>query len=94
METSLTSLLKGFLKYVIRKAVHLDIHLSGGDTVFCSGYLEVHVTKMVLISEDIRKDGIAVIRACLICNKTHGHTGNRFLNLHTCIHKRKAAAAH
>ncbi len=93
MQATLTGLLQGFLQHFVGQAVHLDIHLGSGDTVLGTGHLEVHVTQVILIAQDIGQDGIAVVRTLGIGNQTHGHTGNRLADLHTRIHKGQAAAA-
>jgi len=38
----------------VRKSVNFNIHLSGCDTVFCSGHLEIHIAQMIFIAKDIR----------------------------------------
>ena len=68
----------------------LDIHLQGGDTLFGSCNLEVHVTQVVFQSLDVRQDleGVAFL------NQTHRHAGYRGFDRHTGIHQRQRGAAH
>ena len=42
-----------FLKDLIREAVHLDIHLCGGDSIFGAADLEVHIAQVVFITQYI-----------------------------------------
>ena len=86
MEASLACLLKCLGKNVIAESVNLDVHLGCSDTVCGTGYLEVHISEMVLISKNIGKDCISVIWTLCVSDKTHGHTRNRFLDLHAGIH--------
>ena len=53
METALTCLLECLGEHIVAESVDLDIHLASGNTVAGTGYLEVHVAKVVLIAEDV-----------------------------------------
>ena len=94
MHTALACLLESLLKDVVRKTVNLDIHLGSGDTVSGTGYLEVHITEVILIAEDIGKDGITVVRTLSVGYESHSHTCNRLLDLDARIHKSEAAATY
>ena len=94
VQTSQTGLLKSLGKHFVAQSVNLDIHLGSGDTVSGTGYLEVHISEVVLISEDIGKDSVALVRTGLVGNKSHSNSGYRLLDLHTGIHKCEATAAH
>ena len=94
METSQTGLLESLGKHIVAESVNLDIHLGSGDTVSGTRYLEVHISEVVLISEDIGEDCVTVVRVSLIGNESHSHSGNRLLDLYAGVHKCKAAAAH
>ena len=87
------SLLKGLGKNIIRKAVDLDVHLGRGDTVLCSGHLEVHVTEVILITEDVGQDGVTAVRIFLISDKSHSDSGDGLGDLDTGIHQSKATSA-
>lgn len=53
-------------KDFIRQTVYFDIHLGSSDTVLCTGYLEVHIAEVVLITEDIGQYGVFSSPAFLI----------------------------
>jgi hypothetical protein len=56
VQPSHTGLLQGFLHDVLGEFVDFDVHLQGGDALAGAGYLEIHVTGMVLIAEDVGQD--------------------------------------
>ena len=74
-------------------ALDLDVHLQRGDAVAGAGDLEVHVTEVILVTEDVGKDGVAAIRVLLVGDKSHSHTGNRLADLNTGVHKSETATA-
>ena len=74
-----------------RKTLDLDVHLAGGDTVFGTADLEVHIAEMVLVAEDVGQDGVAA--GGLVSDQTHGDTGNGLLHLHTAVEQRERASA-
>ena len=94
VESALTSLLQCFCKHIIRKTVHLDVHLSCSNTVLGTCNLEVHISEVILVSENIGKDCISLIRSVLVGDKTHRNTCNRFLDLHAGIHKCEATSTY
>ena len=94
METTLTSLLECLCKDIVRKSVNLDIHLGCSDTVLGTCNLEVHISEVVLVTENVGKDCISLVWSVLVCDKSHRNTCNRFLDLDTCIHESKAATAY
>ncbi len=53
MLTSGLSLQKSLLKNIEAQTVTFDIHLRSSQTVFCTGCLKVHITKVILITKDI-----------------------------------------
>src|SRR5690606_15208857 len=77
-------LFKGLFQHFPPESVDLDIHLAGGDTIGGTYYLEVHVSEVVFITQDIRQD--AVFSGSLVADKTHGHTADAAFNLDTGIH--------
>ena len=87
------SLLESLRENLIGKTVNLDVHLGGGNTVLRAGYLEVHVTEVILVAENVGKDGVAAVRVLLVGDKSHSHTGNRLADLNTGIHKGETATA-
>ncbi len=51
-------------------AVDLDIHLQRGNPIFRSYNLEIHITKMILITQDIRKNDNLVT----LFDESHGNS--------------------
>ena len=85
-----TSLRQRNLHDFLGDALNLDVHLQGGDTVFGTGDLEVHVAQVVFIAEDIGEHREAVA----FLDQAHGDTGHVRLERHARIHHRQRAAAH
>ena len=92
VDASLTGLLQGFLKDVVGQTVHLDIHLGGGDTVLGAGYFEVHVAKVIFVTQDVGEDCVAVVGALCVSDKTHCNTCHGLLDLDAGVHQGQAAA--
>ena len=79
-------------KYLETKSVALDVHLCGCQSVFRTGSLEVHVTEVVLIAENIAEHGILVFARVL--DETHRDAAHRFLHRHSGIHQRERAGTY
>src|SRR5574344_1862101 len=62
VETTLTSLFHSLLHDFCCYTGNLNIHLEACNTVFCSGYLNVHIAKVVFFTKDIAQNLIASIR--------------------------------
>ncbi len=92
VQTAFASLVEGFLKDFVGKSVALDVHLCCSDTVSCSGHLEVHVAEVVLVAENVGKNGI--FRTVVVCDKTHCNTRNRLFHLHASVEQRQCAGAY
>ena len=94
VDASPAGLLQSLLQNVVGKSVNLDVHLGCGDSVLCSGNLEVHISQVILVSKDVGEDGVAVVRPFCVCDKSHCHTCHRLGDLYACVHKGKAATAY
>ncbi len=70
-------------------ALDFDIHLQRGDTSGSASDLEVHVTQVIFIAQDVGQHGKAVV----FFDQAHGDTGDVCLHRHAGIHHRQAAAA-
>ena len=68
-------------------AGHLDVHLQRGHAAGGTGNLEVHVTQMILVTEDVRQHR----KTAAVGDQAHGDTGHRFLHGYTGVHQRQAA---
>ena len=75
---------------MIVKSVDLNVHLAGGNTISCAGYFEIHISKMILIAENIGKH---CIRQSFL-DQSHGDAGYRFSDRNTSVHQRKRSAAY
>ena len=91
VHTSLSSLLECRSEDFVGESVDLDVHLRGGDTVLGTGHLEVHVTEVVLISEDVGEHG--PLAGCGVGDQSHGDTRDGFLDLHAGIHQGEGSGA-
>ena len=89
---SFFSLQQCLFKDFIRQTVYLDIHLGSSDTIFCTGYLEVHIAKVVFITEDVGQYGIFFF-ACVL-NQSHRDTGYGFLDFYTGIHQSQCSGTY
>ena len=83
--TTSLSLHQSLLENLEAQTVALDIHLCSGQTIAGTCGLEVHITQVVLITEDITEDSILVLTWVL--DKTHSNTRNWLLHRNTCIHQ-------
>jgi len=72
VQTTFASLCQSTLEDFVAKTIDLDIHLSSGDTVSGTRYLEVHITEMVFVTEDVGED--RVVRTLVLRDQTHGDT--------------------
>src|SRR6056297_317866 len=72
-----------------RDARDLDIHLQRGDALCGAGHLEIHVAKVIFVTEDIRQDRELAV---FFEHKAHGYTGNGCLERHARIHHRQRPA--
>ena len=84
-ESCLAALLDSCLNDRLCKTVNLDIHLDSCDTVFCTCYLEVHISEEIFKSLNICKYDEIIV--CIACYKTTAYTCNHLLDRNTCSHK-------
>ena len=89
VQATIASLTQSLLQNLIRKSVALDIHLSGSDTVDGTSNLEVHVTEVILVAEDVAQYGM--LNIALIGNETHGDTCHWALHLNTGVEQSQSA---
>ena len=91
MLTTGLSLHQGLLQNVERKTVTFDIHLGGCQTVTGTGGLEVHISQVVLVAEDIAEYSIFIFSGVL--DETHGNAADRLLHGDASIHQSQRAGA-
>src|SRR5689334_16923525 len=72
-----------------RHAFDLDVHLERGHAIFRAGDLEVHVTEMIFVTEDVGEH----LEAAAFEHETHRHAGDGRFDRHSSIHQRQAGAA-
>ena len=91
----LGGLLDGLAGDVEGKPLDLEIELEPSDALAGAGDLEVHVSKVVLGTEDIGQNNVLFELAVLISlgNETCGDPGHGGKDGHTCIHERQTSAA-
>jgi hypothetical protein len=71
-------------------ALDLDVHLQRSDAAIGAGDLEIHVTEMILIAEDVGQHR----EARAVFDKAHGNAGDVRLGRYAGVHQRQARAAY
>ena len=89
VQTCSTRLLQRGVHNFTCDALDLDIHLQSGNTVCRTGHLEIHVAKVVFVTQDIGQ----YCKIITFLNEAHCNTGNRRLQRHTGVHECEARAA-
>ena len=87
IHTCLVCLCQRVLQDLITQTIYFDIHLTSRQTIFRTRGLEVHVTEVILVAENIAQD--SVVLTLVLRDQTHCDTRNRFLHRNTCIHQRQ-----
>src|SRR5690606_28447861 len=72
VQPALARLIERALQHVAFEALDLDVHLDGGDTVFGAADLEVHVTEVVFVTQDVAQDRDATS----VADQTHRDAGD------------------
>src|SRR5690606_35496685 len=67
----------------------LDVHLQAGDAIGGTGHLEVHVAKVIFITEDVGQDS----ELLAFEDQAHGNAGDGLFHGNACIHQRERGAA-
>ena len=80
---TLFGLAEGNLHDLLVDAFDLDVHLQGGDAFFGTGHLEVHVTQVVFVTQDIGQHGKTVA----FLDQAHGDSGDRRLDRNAGVHQ-------
>ena len=93
VHAALMSLCQSLFENLVGKTVPLDVHLGSGDTVLGTCNLEVHVSEVVLVAEDIGQDCVAVIGMLLVGDKAHGNSADHLLDGNAGVHEGEAASA-
>src|SRR5579872_1767572 len=89
-DASVARLLHRAAHDIDRDALHLDVHLHGGDAVDGAGDFEVHLAERVLEPLDVREN----TSASIFEDETHRDAAHVFRQRHTGIHERERARAH
>ena len=92
VHTRLVCLRESVLQDLVAQSVDLDIHLAGCQTVACTGGLEVHITQVILVAENVTQD--SVVRTFVLGDQTHSNTADRFLDRYACVHQRQCAGTY
>ena len=92
--SSVATLVDRLLGDVVRQALDLQIELEARDTFGGASDLEVHVSEVIFLTEDVG-DGFPLAGSWILrvlTDKTTGDTGNRSDDWHTSVHEGQAAA--
>lgn len=92
VHTTFVSLHERFFEDFVGESVALDIHLRGGDAVACARNLEVHISEVVFVAEDVAQDG--VFGRIGVGDQAHSDTADGFLHLDTCVKQCQRAGAY
>ena len=84
------SLCQSHLHDLLGDTLDLDVHLQGSNTVGSTRHLEVHVTQMIFVTQNVGQHG----KTIAILDQTHGDTSHVRLHGHTRIHHGQATTAH
>ena len=90
VHTRFLGLRQGHLHDFLGDTLDLDVHLQGSNTVGRTCHLEVHITQVIFVTQDVGQHGKAVA----ILDQTHGDTCHVRLHWHASIHHGQAAATH
>src|SRR5690554_6878893 len=90
VQTRSVGLLQGDFHDFVGNTLDFDIHLQGSYAVFGTGNLEVHVAQVIFVTQDVCQNRELVA----FLDQTHGDTGNRRLQGHTCVHKSQGRTTH
>ncbi len=69
-------------------ALDLDIHLQRGDALLCTGYLEIHVAKVIFVAQDVGEHRKTVA----FLDQTHRNARDMRLERYAGIHQRKTSS--
>ena len=89
MNPCFEGLLEGGFHDLFGDAVDLDVHLQRRDAVGGAGDLEVHVTEVILVAQDVGQHGEPIA----FLHQTHGDTRHRRPHGHAGVHKGEGTAA-
>ena len=84
VRTSGFRLIQGIGQDLDAEAFDLDVHLAGSDAFFGTRHLEVHVTEVIFVAQDVAQNG--VFARLSVRDQAHGDTAYGAINLDTCIH--------
>ena len=88
MQTGFTGLGQCNLHDFLGNALDLDVHLQCSDTVFSTGYLEVHIAEVIFITQDIGQNS----ETTTVLDQAHGDTCHVILQWYTSVHHGQTAA--
>ncbi len=88
VESTFARLVQGFVHDLLLQPGDLDVHLDGGNALVGSADLEIHVAEMILVTEDVRQDGVLLA----LHDEAHRDAGDRCLDGHASVHHRQASA--
>ena len=83
MQSGHLRLLQGNFHDLLIDTFYFDIHLQSSHTFGSTGNFEIHVAKMIFITQNVRKHGKLVA----FFNKTHSDTSHRRLQWYSSGHK-------
>ena len=82
MQASILSLAESDLHDFLGNRSNLNVHLQRCDTLRGTSDLEVHITKMILVAQDIGENGKII---CFL-DQSHGYACDWIAERYTCVH--------
>ena len=86
-----TGLHECFLQDLVAQTADLDVHLTGSDPVLGTSDLEVHVAKVVLVTENVGENSI--IATVLVGDQSHRNSAHRLFDLDATVHHGQCSCA-
>ncbi len=85
----LFSLKQGLFHGIARESFDFEVHLEGGNAVFCAADFEVHITEVVFIADDVSEHGVSVAFG----DEAHGDACDGSFDGDAGVHKGEASGA-
>ena len=76
--------MQGFCQLCKGQSLDLDVHLTSRDAFGCTRDLKVHVSEVVLVTEDVAQD--SVLASLLVGDQSHRDATNGALHWDSTIH--------
>ncbi len=83
VHASLSGLSQRLAQNILGQAVNLDVHLHGGYALFRTAYLEVHITGMIFIAQNVGQNNDLIA----FLEEPHGNARHDIFHGHPTVHQ-------